>query len=132
MAYAPSQLLGDYIFDKRTIHPGAVSLTGVVSARRGLPARRASSAHDVAPLGQCGRATFAVGLTVDEVTFLVEVVVDLGVDGAELLERLHPSEPEHCPLSSSEWRVGILGPVVQPPAGFLALGVANLLHRRAV
>jgi hypothetical protein len=48
---------------------------------------------------------FLVGLSVDEVAPKVEVVVDVGVDGSKLLERLHLPEPEHRPLSSSERQV---------------------------
>ena len=43
-----------------------------------------------------------VGLSADEVAFLVEVVVEGAVDGGELLEGLHLPEPQHRPLSSSE------------------------------
>ena len=35
--------------------------------------------------------------------FLVEVIVNVGVDRGEFLQGLHLSEPEHRPFSSSEW-----------------------------
>ena len=76
------------------------------------------------PLGQSGRAAGLVGLSVDEVAFEVEVVVDVGVDRGELLHALHLSEPEHRPLSSSERQVAVLHPVVGPAADLLLLGVA--------
>lgn len=37
------------------------------------------------PLGQCGRAAFFVSLSIGEVAFLVEVVVDVSKDRGELL-----------------------------------------------
>ena len=43
------------------------------------------------PLGRGGRAALSVTLAIDEVAFL-EVVVDVGVDGSELLEGLHSPE----------------------------------------
>ena len=57
------------------------------------------------PLGQGGRALGFVCLSADEVAVLVEVVVESGVDGAELLQRLHLPEPHHGPFSSSEGQV---------------------------
>ena len=64
--------------------------------------------------------------------FLVEVVVDVGVDRGELLQRLHAPEPEHRSLSSSEREVAILDPVVGPASGLLLRGIAQLVHRGAV
>lgn len=40
------------------------------------PYPRCNSGHEVLPLGQRGRAAKLVGLPVDEMAFLVEVVVD--------------------------------------------------------
>lgn len=42
------------------------------------------SGHDGAPLCQCGRAASLVFLTTDEMTFLVEMIVDVCVNRAEL------------------------------------------------
>jgi hypothetical protein len=64
--------------------------------------------------------------------FLVEMVVHRCVDGDEFLQGSHPPEAKDSPLSSSKWLVEILCPVVLPAAGFLSLGIANDLHRRAV
>ena len=63
---------------------------------------------------------------------MVEMVVDRGMDCAELLQRVHPSKPQHGALSSSERLVGILGPVVRPATRLLDAGVADLLHGSAV
>lgn len=41
--------------------------------------------HEVLPLGQGSRAAGLVGLSIDEVAFGVEVIVDVGMDGGELL-----------------------------------------------
>jgi len=34
---------------------------------------------------------------------LIEMVVDLGMNGSEFLQRLHASKPLHGPFSSSKW-----------------------------
>ena len=60
------------------------------------------------------------------------VFIWAGVDRCELLQRLHLSEPEHRPLSSSERQVAVLDPVVGPAADLLLLGIAELVHCRAV
>jgi hypothetical protein len=39
------------------------------------------------------------------VAFLIEMVLDRGVNGGEFLQRLHASKPEHRTLSSPEWLV---------------------------
>ena len=64
--------------------------------------RHRSSCCKILPLGACGRAAGLVGLSVDEMAFVVEVVLDVGMDRGELLQGLHPAEFEHCPFSSSE------------------------------
>jgi hypothetical protein len=46
-----------------------------------------------APFGQRGRAPLLVNLPGDEVSFLIEMVVNLGVYRAELLQRLHAAKP---------------------------------------
>ena len=68
-----------------------------------------------------------------EAALLVEVVVDGGVDGGELLQTSHPPEAQHRPLPSSEWQVRILRPVVEPAAGLLPVGARrspSARHRR--
>ena len=42
-------------------------------------------ARDRLPLGQCGRAAFLVSLSIDEMTFEGEKIVDVGMDRGELL-----------------------------------------------
>ena len=88
--------------------------------------------YDCLPLRQRGGASCFVEIAADEMAFVVEMVVDRGMDGAELLEGVHPSKPQHGPLLSSERLMGVLGPVVQPTACFLDAGVADLLHGSAV
>ena len=63
---------------------------------------------------------------------MVEVVVDSCVDGDKFLQTSHSSEAEHCMFSSSEWQVRILGPVVESAPRFLAIRVADDLHRGAI
>jgi hypothetical protein len=54
------------------------------------------------PLDQSGRASFLVRLSIYEMSFLVEVVVDAAVHRGELLQGLHPSEAQHGSLPSAE------------------------------
>jgi Integrase core domain len=54
------------------------------------------------PLGLGGRARLLVCFATDEVTFLIEMVLYRGVNGAELLQRLHAPKPEHRTFSSPE------------------------------
>ena len=63
---------------------------------------------------------------------LVEMVVDGGMNGGEFLQTSHAAEPLHGPFSSSKRQVRILRPIVQPAARFLLVGVADVLHRRAI
>ena len=70
---------------------------------RSEPKPSRTSGRKGALLSQCGRASFPVKVSADAVAFLIEVVVDGGVYGAEFLQGLHPPEARHRPLSSSEW-----------------------------
>src|ERR1022692_3105286 len=71
-----------------------------IGARR---AKGPTSGRNILPLGQSGRASDFVSLTIDEVTLLVKMVVKTGMYRDELLQRFHPSKPQHCPLSSPKW-----------------------------
>ncbi len=70
-------------------------------------------------LGHGGRSSVFVVVAADEMAFLVEVVVEGEVDGTELLQRLHQSEPEHGLLSPSERLVRVLSRVVRVAADLL-------------
>jgi hypothetical protein len=50
-------------------------------------------------------AYLLVSLAIDEMAFGIEMVVDGGMDGCELLKRLHLSKPQHRPFPSSEQQV---------------------------
>jgi hypothetical protein len=54
------------------------------------------------PFDQCGQAAFPVSLSIDEMAFLAEMVVERSMDGGEFLQGLHLPEPQHRPFSSSE------------------------------
>ena len=64
---------------------GAVSLitNRLGSAQQSLGS--ATSAHKRLPLGQGGRAAKLIGLTIDEMAFLIKVVVDVRMNLGELL-----------------------------------------------
>ena len=53
------------------------------------------------PLGKSGGAVSLKVVSAVEVAFLVEVVMDGGVDGSELLQTSHASETQHRSFSSS-------------------------------
>jgi hypothetical protein len=61
-----------------------------------------SGTAKLTPLGKSsGAIALDVGST-DEVALLIEVVVDRGMGGGELLQAAHPPEELHRPLSSSQ------------------------------
>ena len=60
------------------------------------------------------------------------MIEDRGVNGDEFLQTSHPLEPLHCPSPSSEWQVGILGPVVHPATGLLKICGTYRLQSRSV
>ena len=62
----------------------------------------------------------------------IEVVVNRRMNGDEFLQTSHATEPLHGPFSSSKRQVRVLRPIVHPAASFLLVGIANILHRRAV
>ncbi len=64
-----------------------------------------------------------------EVTVVVEMVVDRGVDRGEFLQGLDIPKPCHRTLSSSERLVRVLGSIVEPPAALLIGSIADDLHR---
>ena len=67
------------------------------------PYPRFSSCHECFLLSQCGRAADLVGLSVDEVAFKVEVVVDVGMDRDELL-MAHERKPSVVISAGEPWR----------------------------
>src|SRR5215208_364263 len=87
---------------KRTLR---LSSEPVHQSREPTGRRSADSAEQRLPLGKGCRAALLEGASVDEVTFRVEVVVDVGMDACELLQARHSSEPEHRPFSSSKAQV---------------------------
>ena len=62
----------------------------------------------------------------------IEMVVDLGVNCAELLQRLHALKSLHRPFASSKRLMRILRAIVEPTADLLTIGVADLIHRRRI
>lgn len=77
-------------------------------------------------LGQGGRASLLVNLSIDEMALQGEVIAKVGVDGCEFLQGSHLSEPEHSPLPSSEGEMAVFNPIVQPLPHFLLL--AQVTH----
>jgi len=75
--------------------------TGLCKRKYDCPLCRAK----LAPLSESGGAVLLeIGPAV-EMTFLVEIVVDRGVDGDELLQTSRSPEARHHPLSSSKRQV---------------------------
>ena len=63
------------------------------------------SGRKLTPLGQGCRAVLLEDVTAIEVAVEIEVIMDRGMDGSELLQGLYVSEFCHCSLSSPEWLV---------------------------
>jgi hypothetical protein len=69
------------------------------------PAKGASprlSGRQLTPLGQGGGTVLSEDVAVIEVTVLIEMIMDRGVDGGKLLQSLYIPKLRHCTLSSSE------------------------------
>ncbi len=69
------------------------------------PAKDAGSRRsrgELPPLGQGGRAVLLEDVAAIEVAFVIEMIVDRGVDGGEFLQGLYVPELRHRPLSSSK------------------------------
>ena len=64
--------------------------------------------------------------------FVVEVVVDRGMNGGEFLQSLYVPESGHCRFPSSERLVQVPGTIGEPSFGLLANPVADRLQRRPV
>ena len=60
------------------------------------------SGHQLTPFRECGRTILFEDVAAVEVTVEVEVIVDRGVGGGELLESFHVPELRHHSFSSSE------------------------------
>ena len=83
---------------------GAVSRKRRVSnIWRSVPKPKQRLGRDSAPLGQRGRASLFVYFASDEMALLIEMIVDLGLNRAELLQRLLAPKPLHGALSSPKW-----------------------------
>ncbi len=61
---------------------------------------------------------------------LIEMVVGLGMNGTEFLQRLHASKALHGALSSAKRLMRIFRAIVEPPTDLSPIGVADILHRR--
>ena len=60
------------------------------------------------------------------------MIVDVGVDRGELLQRSHSSEPKHRPLASSYWKVAVLNAVVGVPSDHLLCRIPQIIHSGSV
>jgi hypothetical protein len=61
-------------------------------------------------------------------TLTVEVIVDRGIGGRELLQGLYIPEIGHCAFSSLKQLMSVFGPVVDPPPTCLIICVIDHLH----
>ena len=84
------------------------------------------------PLGQGGGPGLFEDIAAVEMAFVVEVVVDRGMDGGEFLQGLYVPEPGHCRFPSSKRLVRVLGPVVEPTTAGPGGRIADHSHRSPV
>jgi hypothetical protein len=84
------------------------------------------------PLCQGGGAIEFEVFGVVKMTFLIEMIVNRGVNRGKFLKRLYVPESRHCSFSSTERLVGILRPIVKPATAFPIGGIANSLHCRPI
>jgi hypothetical protein len=90
-----------------------------------------SSGRKPTPLGQGVRAVQLEGIAAVEMTVLVEVIVDRGGSGIELLQGLDIPEARHRSFSPSERLVRIFGSIVEPPTAHLPVREAKEPCREA-
>jgi hypothetical protein len=65
-------------------------------------------------------------------SFLVEMVVNRGVDGDEFLQTSRSPKSQQGSLSSSKRQAGILGAIIFPATCLLAICVTDNLHHGAI
>ena len=90
------------------------------------------SGRKLTPFGQGGGAVLLECVAAVEVTVLIEMNLDRGVDGGKFLEGLHVPELCHRPLPSSERLMCVLRPIVEPTAALLRRCIIDHIHRSAV
>ena len=90
------------------------------------------SSQKLAPFGDRGLFhRFECGAVAD-VAVWIEVIVERCVGRGEFLSVRHSPEPRHCPLSSSEVQVAVLGSVVEVTSDLLAVFISDLFHCCAI
>ncbi|CUH41240.1 hypothetical protein RUM4293_00108 [Ruegeria atlantica] len=90
------------------------------------------SGTKLTPLAKSGGACQLEGVPAGERSFLVEVVVDRGMDGGEFLQTSHAPETLHRALTSSKRQVRVLDSVVEPPARLLFFECTQFSERGSV
>src|SRR5271154_6817649 len=89
--------------------------------------------RESAAVGQGSRASLLVDLPRDEMALLIELVVHLGMNWAELLQRLQTSKALHRPFASPKRLMRIFRAIVEPTANLVPLGSnTDLVHRRRI
>ncbi len=96
----PIPWLGDDQLVGTPTNTAGLCQTNLNRHAKGAGLRR--SGCKLTPFGQSGGAVLLEDVAAVEVTILIEMIMDRGVGGGKLLERLHVPELCHRPLSSSE------------------------------
>jgi hypothetical protein len=68
------------------------------------------------PLGKSGGAYQFEGVSTGDRSFLIEMVVGIGLEGGEFLHTSHAPETLHDPFYSSKREAQILRPIIKPLA----------------
>ena len=89
------------------------------------------SVRQFTPLGQGGSAVLLEDISAVEVTALIEMIMERGMDGSEILQGLPVPEFRNRPVSSSAWLMRVFGPVVEPAIALLSGSGAEHLCRPA-
>ncbi len=69
------------------------------------PTHQISGCAEMTPLGEGGGAVELEVVPAVEVAFVVEVIMDRGMDGGEFLQASHSAKPLHRTFSSSKRQV---------------------------
>jgi len=93
---------------------------------------RGLGSEKVTPFKKSGVSEIFESGSAFDISLMIEVIVDGGVDRDEFLRTSYLSKPEHGARSSPKWQVRVFGSVVCPPRSFLTLLVSIHFHRSAI
>ena len=84
------------------------------------------------PFNQSSFSFCFENVSLDQMALMVEVIVDCGMGGRELLQGFYIPVFGHCVFSSRKRLMLVFGPVVDPPPACLIISVTEHYHRSPI